>query len=257
MPPLKSKDWYEEKYRIEDRSTYEIAEMLHTYPNKINRDLKHYNIPLKDKSAAQSAAIKRGRCEHPTKGKIRPQEYRERLSEIVSRAWEEMSPEEKAVRSEIGKKQWNAMSHEEKQWLRHVAAVAVRKAAVEGSKLEKFLLSELQKAGFVVLFHKEGLFPYHEMHVDLYLPDQKIAVEIDGPSHFYPIWGQEAFERRVRLDQEKTGLLLNSGHRIIRIKYLSRSLSKKQQRDLITEVVQALNSNQQFIEIEVGDGRRF
>ena len=48
-------------YNKENRSTYEIAEMLETYPNKIRRTLKKHGYELKSKSSAQSNALKRGK----------------------------------------------------------------------------------------------------------------------------------------------------------------------------------------------------
>ena len=56
-------------YNKDNRSTYEIAEMLDTYPNKIRRTLKKHGYELKSKSSAQSNALKSGRRPHPTAGK--------------------------------------------------------------------------------------------------------------------------------------------------------------------------------------------
>ena len=49
-------------YYDEDRSTYEIAEELGTYPNNIRRFLKRNGYSLKDKSGAQKAALASGRA---------------------------------------------------------------------------------------------------------------------------------------------------------------------------------------------------
>ena len=53
-------------YRDENKSTYEIAELLNTYPNKIRRTLKKLGCELKDRSEAQRNALQTGRINHPT-----------------------------------------------------------------------------------------------------------------------------------------------------------------------------------------------
>ena len=67
----KYKEYIIEQYTNEKRSTYEIAQDLKTYPNKIRRTLNTLGVPLRDKSMAQTVAIESGRHEHPTKGKKR------------------------------------------------------------------------------------------------------------------------------------------------------------------------------------------
>ena len=49
-------------------STYQIAEKLKTYPNKIRRVLKKHNIVLRGAKDAQTTALKTGRAKHPTAG---------------------------------------------------------------------------------------------------------------------------------------------------------------------------------------------
>ena len=67
----KHKEYIIEQYVDEEKSTYEIAQELKTYPNKIRRALNTLGVPLRDKSAAQTVAINSGRHEHPTRGKKR------------------------------------------------------------------------------------------------------------------------------------------------------------------------------------------
>jgi very-short-patch-repair endonuclease len=45
-----------------------------------------------------------------------------------------------------------------------------------------------------------------------------VAIEIDGPSHFLPVWGDDALKRNQKYDQKKTGLLLGKGLSLIRVK---------------------------------------
>ena len=48
-------------YNKQNMSTYQIAELLDTYPNKVRRTLKKHGHELKSKSSAQSNALKSGR----------------------------------------------------------------------------------------------------------------------------------------------------------------------------------------------------
>ena len=42
-----------------------------------------------------------------------------------------------------------------------------------------------------------------QMELDIYIPSLKIAFEINGPTHYSPIYGNERFERTVELDAIK------------------------------------------------------
>ena len=57
------------------------------------------------------------------------------------------------------------MSDEDKANLRELAALAVRKASKEGSKIEKFIRNGLTEAGYEVIFHKKGLIANDRLEV--------------------------------------------------------------------------------------------
>jgi very-short-patch-repair endonuclease len=44
-----------------------------------------------------------------------------------------------------------------------------------------------------------------------------IAIEIDGPSHFLPVWGEEVLNKNKKYDQKKEGLIIGKGWKLIRI----------------------------------------
>jgi very-short-patch-repair endonuclease len=52
----------------------------------------------------------------------------------------------------------------------------------------------------------------------LFLPELDIAIEVDGPSHYEPVWGTDSLNRNIKYDQKKTGLILGKGLVLIRIK---------------------------------------
>ena len=229
----KHKEFLIEQYITKQRSTYEIAQSLSTYPNKIRRALKTLGIDLRTKSEAQTVAISTGRHEHPTKGKKRTESEKVAISNGMSTFWDNMDDEERDRRSEISKTQWEQMSEQEKDNLRRAAAEAVRKASKEGSKIEKFVYKGLTKAGYEAIFHKRGLLVNDKLEVDIFLPVLKTAIEIDGPAHFLPIWGETNLQRHIRSDAQKAGLLINRGFVIIRVKNLIKNLSAKNMRDAL------------------------
>jgi very-short-patch-repair endonuclease len=93
----------------------------------------------------------------------------------------------------------------------------------------------------------------------MYFPEFKAIIEIDGPSHFLPIWGEEKLQKQMKADQNKTGLILSKGFIIIRVKNLSDSLSLIKQEELKNTILSILDSikgkypekSKRYIEIEI------
>jgi very-short-patch-repair endonuclease len=245
-----------EMYNDQNKSTYEIAKQLDTYPNKIRRTLIKNGYQLKDKSEAQKTALAEGRSSHPTKGRKRSNKERIKISSSLVDYWSEMTDKEKARRSKIAKKNWNNMTAEQKELMRSKGIAAIQLAAVQGSKLEQFLQEKLEKAGFFVKMH-QLIIPAEKLEIDLYIPELKTIIEVDGPSHFYPIWGEDKLQKQINADLRKSGTLLSKGYVVIRIKSLGQeALSKKE--SLATRIIDQLESvkkkfpprSKRFIEVE-------
>ena len=77
------------EYGQKERSAAEIAEELQTYPKLVLRALIFHGIPRRDHSAAQAAALARGRSPHPTQGKPRPPQVRSRIREGMTDVWKQ------------------------------------------------------------------------------------------------------------------------------------------------------------------------
>ena len=236
----KYKEYIIDQYTKENKSTYEIAQEIGTYPNKIRRTLNTLGVDLRDRSSAQTVAIQSGRHEHPTRGKKRTEAEKVAISNGMSSFWENMEDSERERRAKLSKEQWASMSEEEKANLRKLAAEAVRKASKEGSKIEKFIYEGLTNTGYQVIFHKRGLIPNENMEVDLFVPGIKTAIEIDGPAHFLPIWGEANLQKHIRADAQKAGMLLNRGYVILRVKNLIKNISQKRMRDILGQVIDEL-----------------
>jgi len=259
MSKLDDKKWCNKQYWTLERSVGDIAKELDTYPNKVSRALKSHGIKLRDKGSAQVVALKMGRSSHPTKDKGHSEESKLKISESVAQNWENLSEEEFESRRETARKQWANMSEEDKIKLRESAIPGIKKASREGSRLEKYIREELTKNGYVIEYHKKGIVSNSNLEVDIYLPEMGTAIEIDGPSHFLPIWGQEALAKTIKSDNEKNGLLRYHGVMVLRVAQKKKTLSKKSMRDTWSVIEKELqkiskkrpSKNNRFKEIEV------
>ena len=54
---------------------------------------------------------------------------------------------------------------------------------------------------------------------DFYLPDLNICIEFDGPHHFFPVFGEDRFEKTQCHDEIKTKYCIDNNIKLIRIPY--------------------------------------
>jgi len=242
----------------ENESTYSIAKQLNTYPKKIERILKKNNVPMRSKSESQKIALEMGRCEHPTKGKARTENEKVKISEGVYTNWQNKTDEEREKISEGAQKRWSEIPEEKKRQMMEAAGRALHKTCSEGSKAERYLYSKMKKEGLDVILHKKGLIQGN-FEIDLFLPEIKTIIEIDGPQHFLPLFGEQKLKEVIKLDSVKNGLLLKQGYCIIRIKYMLKGFSQKAARTLWEMISEQLikiekkfpPKDKRFIELEI------
>ena len=250
------KELLHKKYVKKQLSFAEIARQVGTYTNRVRRDASKLGIQIRSRSEAAKVALHSGRAEHPTKGKSHTEETKIKISESQGKVWDSLTDEGRTLRSNIGKESWEKKTESEKRETLEKGSQAIREASRMGSKLERYLLVELTKIGYEVQFHKEHLLRNQRLEIDLYVNDTSTAIEVDGPSHFEPVWGEENLERNKRSDRQKTGLIISEGMVLIRIKQDKRS-SQRYFRKVLQEVVEALRKisnkfpkeDQRYIEI--------
>jgi very-short-patch-repair endonuclease len=207
-----------DQYEHKKKSFADIAKEVDTYANKLRRDAIKYRVKIRDKSEAQKNAILSGKIDHPTKGKLRSDKTKQKIGMSVMNSWDNLTAAELTKRKDKARENWEKLSDEEKQNMLHEANLAVRKTSKVGSKLEKFLLNKLLEDGYHVEFHKEQTLLNTKLQIDLFLPKLNIAIEVDGPSHFEPVWGEQSLSRNKNYDNKKTGIILGKGWVLIRIK---------------------------------------
>lgn len=221
-----------------------IADLCGTYPNKVRRDAGKLGLESRTKSEAQSLALKTGRHNHPTKDKGHTEETKIQISDKVADIWDNLSQKERDKRKLEALKRWNEKSPEEIKEFRRASIDAIRAAAKDGSALEKYLHENLIKNGYKVDFHKEQWVERERLQIDLLIPALNIAIEVDGPSHYENIWGDEVLRKNQQRDREKNGLLLRQGFVIIRIRQGRGSLSEKFKRETLKSLLAQVESIQ-------------
>lgn len=195
-------------YEKQKMSVTEIAQKLNTYHNKIMRMLKKAGIKTRNKSEAQKLALQNGRAKNPCEGIELSEEHKQKIGESLQKFWEQAEPHEKRDRIVKNREVWSKKNKKEKKQFSKEGIEAIRKTSVIGSKLERYLVDGLTSKGYVVNHHKQ----FEDQHIDLFIDGEfgefkGVAIEVNGPSHYEPIWGEDAFKRRVISDDKKMGLL--------------------------------------------------
>jgi very-short-patch-repair endonuclease len=240
----------------EDKDSLEmIAKRYNTYVNKIRRFLIKSNVPIRSFAESQKIALDVGRNEHPTKGRKRTNEEKKKISSSVSKAWDEFSDEKRESIREGAAVRWHQRTDEEKEEMSLAAKKGMQKAAMIGSKMEHFIQTDLESRSIPVIFHKRDLVKNTNLEVDIFVPSYNTAVEIDGPTHFLPIFGEDRLVKTMESDREKIGLLISAGYNILRLKCLSKSVSMAKSKKITDSIVEFLESigsaSGQYKEIEV------
>ena len=250
----KKKEIIEQLYVNKKMSFIDIAKKYDTYPNKIRRDAKKFHIDIRNKSDAQKNALNTGKHKHPTKGKARTQDVKDKIGLGVYKTWKGMTEEEISKIKNNSRDRWNKMSDDKKSEIIKMANNAVRDSSKRGSKLEKFLLEKLIHDGYVISFHKEQILSNTKLQIDLFIPTLNIAIEVDGPSHFEPVWGEDSLKRNKGYDAKKTGLLAGKGISLIRIKQI-KDFSKTRANIVYDNLIKAISKikNDKETYIEIGD----
>lgn len=240
MSDTQKQNMLKKLYEIDKKSFQDIAKIYNTYANKVRRDAIKFKIKIRDKSLAQKNALTTGKHKHPTKGKQRDSETRAKIGKSLLTSWENLTDSELEKRKTKARNNWEKLSEDEKQNMLKKANDAVRKSSKEGSKLEKFILNLLLQDGYKVIFHQEQTLSNTKLQIDMVIPSINTAIEIDGPSHFLPVWGDDVLQRNVKYDNKKEGLIIGKGLYLIRIQQ-TKEFSKTRALLVYDKLVNVLN----------------
>jgi hypothetical protein len=217
----KGKTYLLEEYVRKERSIYDISDGVDVYPNLIRRALLAHSIPRRDLSEAQKVALKTGRQAHPTEGRSRTKQERDAIAGGQERAWQNATPESLERRRERARGQWAAMSDEERQRSVGRAQEATRAASVTGSRLAMLVAERLREDGFEAHVNRPVTSGGQTVRADVYLPVERIAVEVLGPAFHRPIWGEGEHARTLEAAARKLDVLRSAGT-VITLRYRDR-----------------------------------
>ena len=204
----------------EGESTYEIGQTFNLFSTQIVRILKKNNVPLRDNKESNLKKFERGRIA-TWEGKNLPEEMRLNISKGQIEYWDKASDEDLEKASQRGKEIWEKRTPAEREAVVEAAKAGLEKAKREGSRIEKVVRLQLISLGVKYERHKKSLIPNQNLEIDIYLPEHRAVIEVDGPTHFLPIFGQARLENQIKRDMKKNGLLMGYGYVILRIKMLS------------------------------------
>lgn len=240
LTPDERKAFIDTHYNQKRISFEEMAEISNTYSQKIRRDAVKFGIPIRSRAEAQSLALESGRHKHPTEGTTRDPETKKKIGEKMSAAWDNFSDEQRAKMVEYGRQSWNNRTEIDKKRTQDKARKSILQAAKTGSMLEKSLAKGLIENGYFVELHKVNIISREKLEIDILLPQNKIAIEVDGPSHCdSKIFGEKALNRSQRSDKAKTGLILAAGFVLIRVKNY-KTPSQHKQRQLLQRLLEEI-----------------
>jgi very-short-patch-repair endonuclease len=221
------------------KSTSELGKEYNTDPTTIRRIIVRAGHKLRSRSEAQALAIKQGKCPHNNQPK-HTEESRQRIGDKASARWKNLSNKEKDKIREEKRSQWNSMHDLDKESMLRKAGEANLRAAKMGSKLEQYLITGLIPC-YKVQPHAEFLIENEQMHIDILLPDVKIAIEVDGPTHFKPLYGEERLQRVQEKDNRKNGMLVQNGYKVIRLRNHFKHESDVKRRQLLQTLLNAID----------------
>lgn len=241
-------EYLNEEYNKKKKSVAEIARDLDTYRNRVRRALLHHGFDIRTQSETQKLLLEQGKVPHPMEGKSHTPEAKVAISQARAEYWASLTESQRKEVADKARENWNALSDEEKQNLQRLAVEASHKAAREGSRLERFLLTELEILGHPVEFHSERLVEDGTLQVDLYLPKSRLAIECDGPNHRLPVWGEEELERTKDSDERKNGLLLMAGISVVRL-YVEKDFSQHIGRECTRRILECLENEKPTLHV--------
>lgn len=221
-------------------SMAEVAKTNGRSQSTIQRILKKNGVKIRSFSEAQKLALSTGRATNPTAGVGHREDSKILMSEKTANRWARMTDDERNVLKDKAKERWSKLTDLQKKEMLQLAGVSLRKVATQGSEMEQHVEQALIDAGFVVLKHIKN-FMGGEYEIDLFVQDLGVVIELDGPHHFEPIFGEDRLAKTMMYDEAKNGALLSMGVTVLRVKCMFKNVTGKIKRDVSKNIIDTLN----------------
>lgn len=225
-------------YHDEGLSMRKVASALKVPLATLSRFMKKHGISSRDKTQAQKNFLRDH--DHQMTGRNHTEATRRKISRGLGEFWNGLSEEETiALKRKIGsawKRKWEGMSDAERSAMMEELSNKAKEAQGEGSRLERFIAEELRKRGYTVEERSTNYTAGKSFEVDIALPTERIAIEVDGPTHFMPIYGEDHLAQQQARDARKDELVQSTGYSVLRIRDNNGPLSQLR----IDKIVEAI-----------------
>ncbi len=207
-------------YLDEGLSMRRVADTVSAPLATLSRFMKKHGITARDKAQAQKNYLREH--DHQMKGRKHTAETKKQISVSLGEFWDGLSDEEReAFKRQIGsgwKRKWAAMSYQERKLTMETLSSQAKASQGKGSRLERFIAEELRNRGYFVEERSTGYTTGKDFEVDLALPTEMIAIEVDGPTHFLPIYGEDHLDNQQERDARKDDMINATGYNVLRVR---------------------------------------
>lgn len=230
------KEYYNKKRTLES-----IAQEFSTNKTFISRLFKKIGITALNRSEAQKNAIEKGTAKHPSLGIKKTEEEKLEIAKRVKEIWKNKTKEEIELHRKKARENFLAIPEEiRKEYNKKSIDTNRLIAAKKGSRLEKYIVGELLKKKYKLKLHQKYMIENQEMHIDIFLPEFDIAIEVDGPYHFKNIHGMDILRKRVEQDNVKNWLLVSAGYTVIRAQFPKSYVSNLDLRNFTENIIKVI-----------------
>lgn len=223
----------------EGLSIAEVAKKHNRSPSTIQRLFRKSGVKTRSLSEAQKIALASGRASNPTEGKGHTESSKILMSEKMAHHWAQKSEADRASFKEKAKQKWAKLTDEQKREMLRKAGQALRQASEHGSEIEQAVEKSLLSSGYNVAKHIKD-FMNGGYEIDLFVKELGVAIELDGPHHFSPIFGEQRLAKTMMFDMAKNGALIGMGITVLRVKCDFKNLTEKMKRDISAVIVETL-----------------
>ena len=215
-------------YLEEGLSMRAVAKAVGAPLATLSRFMKKCGIGARDKAQAQKNYLKDN--DHQMKGRKHSDATKKKISHSLGDFWDSLSDDEREeFKRKIGsawQRKWAGMSELERKLMMEGLSNRAKETQGNGSRFERYIAEELRQRGYLVEERSIHYTAGKDFEVDLALPNELIALEVDGPTHFLPIYGQEHLDQKKERDARLDEMINSVGYSVLRIRDNNGALSQ-------------------------------
>jgi len=207
-------------YQDDGLSMRQVATKMGVPLASLSRFMKKHGILSRDKAQAQKNYLRDH--QHQMQGKKHTDASKQKISKGLGEFWEKLSDDDKEeLKRKIGsawRRKWQKMSEQDRKMMMESLSNKAKESQGAGSRFERYVAENLRKRGYLVEERSTNYTAGKQFEIDIALPKERVAIEIDGPTHFLPIHGEEHLKTQQERDARKDELLNSAGYNVLRIR---------------------------------------